>query len=207
MVTKVSLAQILKISPQKINKFLVVALGNKVLKGETLAIKKGFFGKKIEVKTPVSGTVGNITSLGELTIETPDSEDKPSEEQKELVKEEEGRSVFWGRGQGKGEVVWHDGILEFTQLSGELANKIIACESISSATSAHKAAALGATGILVVYQHEKLNNLPENIGFLAMAEKNDKKTSEFLKKLAGKKVLIDGNRKKLVILKNKTKHL
>jgi len=200
---KVSLAQILGVSPQKTVKFLATGLGTEVKKGDILAVRKKILGKEIKVVSEVDGILQSLSSqTGELVILEKNKE-KPIA--KAAPDKSSGDKIFkgvFGFGQAQGEAVFLNEDLEFTKLKPDLAGKVVIAPSLGSTASLFKACALGIGAIVVGWvSKDTLEQIQENLmserdfGFLVLQQGQDKKLLENLKKLAGKKIRVEGKKK------------
>jgi hypothetical protein len=114
---------------------------------------------------------------------------------------------IFGLGRAEGEAIFFDQALEFTQLSPTQADKVVIAHSIGSTASLFKAGALGIKAIVVGWASPNLLEeikealgQAQDFGFLVLREGEEKKIIESLKKLAGKKVKVDGEKRKLIKL-------
>jgi hypothetical protein len=226
VVVKVNLAQILGVSPQKTIKFLAVPCGTKVKKGDVIALKKNFWGKETKITSEIDGVLESLSdTTGEILIkeESTDKEHEPEPKPKEKITKEATvkkstlkkskpkagvlTGVF-GFGKAQAEAVFIDKELEFTKLKSNLADKIILADTTNSVASLFKAHVLGIKAIVVAWiKEELLEEINENFVhkddfvFLVLTDKKDEKTTETLKKLAGKEIVVDGEAKEVYAIK------
>jgi len=143
------LAQQLGVSSKTVIKYLKKALGQKIKKGEVVAEKKGFIGKK-EVFSPIDGILDSITKKGCLRIKTtlPAGVSKkrlsPS-----LPKKSKRIKGDWGRGdQVIGKLYCLKKSTQFLDFHQDCQGQILALFDVVSYGFWHKARSLGAVGII-----------------------------------------------------------
>ena len=134
---------------------------------------------------------------------------------KKTVSHAPGRGVLaatkgvFGFGSGEGELISYPECLDFTRVHHKLAHHVVLAPTISSNASVYKANALEVAGLVIGFVSEAVRQQLEeeiskkvNLAFLVMSDKEEEAESIFekIKKLEGKKVRIDGEKKELTLL-------
>lgn len=191
--TSLNLALLLEIGPKRVIKFLSVPLGQKVKKGEVIAVKKGALGLRVKkVLSPVNGVLEKLEeNTGRLTIRRTDLDQETPTSDASL----KGRVIkgVLGFGKAKGELVFKKEVT-MESLNEGVRDKIILCLEISSVGAFFKASALGAQGLIVQVMSEdffdKLEEATKGRSSMALLVIDSKESFEKIKKLVGKKIVI-----------------
>lgn len=195
--TSLNLALLLKISPQRVIKFLSVPLGQKVKKGDVIAVKKGTLGLRTrKIVSPVSGVLEKLeANTGKLTIKKTDLDQK-------VVASDvspKGKTIkgILGFGEAEGELIFKKEV-DMGDLDKSIKDKIILCPEISSIGAFFKASALGARGLTVGMMSkdffDKLEEATKGRSRMALLVIDTKETKKELfgkiKKLVGKEIAL-----------------
>ena len=196
------IATLLKVKPKKAVKYLQVKLGDSVRKNQLLAQRKRFLCKAKKVYSPVNGVVEKLEEKSGCLFIKPrsfDKKKKPAFQTSNKIK-----GVF-GSGYCRGKMIFLGKRAELEDLKDGLKDKIVAVEEVRSRGVVFKIAVLEAKGLLVGFMPwellKEIRDIGEKIGIslLVLSEKNDKK-AKILKENDNKEVVLDGRRKRLLIL-------
>lgn len=201
------LVKSLRVPPHKVNRYLLVGLGQKINQDEPVAVIKGLV-KKVSVTSPVSGQILAFdNNTGKLTIQvsgkTRDLLAPFSGEIKKIsqegvtfklaaekvfeLKNYQGKEVF-------GQLAYHHGSL--IAFDCQYQNKVVLVDYLSAAL-VNKAWAINA---LALISHDEINLAKTEINLAQISLEQ----AEELKNFLGQPVIIDPQQKKLAILKNET---
>lgn len=204
----IHLARILKVSPDKIEKYLKVVPGDKLKEGEVIAVKKSLL-HKIMVKSPQDAVLKNVDiERGTVTLEVSQDGSKLSVSSpggvsgkvirispEEIEIETEGH-VYTGKKGSGGEI---QGILHVValdrvtlfNLEGDLENAILLVSNLDEEVLT-KLDVMGVVGLIMLENELSDTSFP----WLSVG----KETHEKLKKHDGKKVIIRPMQKIAVIM-------
>lgn len=197
-----NLAEILKIKKERINKFLTKKIGEKIKKGEVIAEKRSFLGKFL-VKSPYQGRISSINlKTGEVFIEEKfQKRKKVNTPVSGKIKRADGKievlfkgEVFFGKsgyGKGEGRLLKIGGEkIGVLEIPADILGKVLLGKKFLKDAFA-KIKVLGGNGIVALALPEAID-LP----FLLVKEKDYEK----IEKLEGKKTILDGKEKKLIVV-------
>lgn len=197
------LSRLLKIKPEKVTKYLVKKMGDRVEAGEIIAVKKGLFSTDM-VKSPVTGRLFQVDlKKGTISILVSGIENK-SKISEAITRSEEGPAVSDAEGGIKGKIfsaVKGSGIdvsgklvyfeterINFFEIGSQVEERIAACRFFPP-DALIKLDALGAVGLIVTrVPHESL--LP----WVLVSEEIFAKLAHF----SGKKVMLRPSDKKII---------
>jgi len=167
-VEPMNVANVLSVPPEDVGECMLKKEGDRVAKGEPVALSKSFFGLfKSEAKSPIDGTVENISSVtGQVLLRgAPVPVQVKAYLQGEVVKvfENEGvavrtwasfiQGIFGIGGETYGELMMvcsnSDEILSDDKISGACTGKVIIGGSLVTAAALNKAIKVAAKGIVV----------------------------------------------------------
>ena len=191
--TSLNLALLLKISPKKAIKFLSVPLGQRVKKGDVIAVKKGALGLKMrKIISPVNGVLEKLEEkTGRLTIRRIDLDQEVS--MSDAFSRGKAIKGVLGFGKAKGELIFKKEV-NMGDLNKSIKDKIILCPEVSSIGVFFKASALGTRGLIVKMTpndfFDKLEEATKGRSRMALVVVDSKEDFEKVKKLVGKKVVI-----------------
>ena len=208
------LAKILKVAPKKVKKHLLCSLGSKVHQDQLIGEKKGFL-SSLFFKSPISGTVDALTEKGVLKImvagEKIDIPTPVSGEIKEVSSQSvsiEFPALILKGEEGFGKKEWgvlklvgdHKKKTDFGDLSREVKGKILVMVGKATQALFNKAEALGAVGI-VVGKIDHGEDVDDLIVLVAGTKEGliSEKIWKELSQHQDVKTLISGEKKELVI--------
>jgi hypothetical protein len=199
------LAKNLRVPPKKVNRYLLVGLGQKIKQDEPVATAKSLI-KKVTINSPVSGQVLAFdNNTGKLTIEI-DGKDqdllapfsgniktvgqegvtfKLAVEKVFEIKNYQGKEVF-------GQLAYHCSSL--IAFSCQYQNRVVLVDRLSPAL-ANKAWAINS---LAIISHNEISSTKTDINLAQISPEQ----AEELKNFIGQPVIIDPQQKKLAVLKN-----
>ncbi len=203
-----------QIKSSEIDKVLKVGIGDVINKDDILASKRIKFGfKKIELKSPISGTVMNIDrDKGSILIQSnnydlPDHEiqvDKNNENNKKYTRPSKKNGVVanYGFGRGSGEGIYISNDQKF-DISADYKGKVILIDSVLTVKSLYQSSTVGIEAVVcgdpqsIVNINDIQNTIKEmsgkvQLGFLYI---NGLSVAKFDKK----NLYIDGEKKELFV--------
>lgn len=202
----IHLARILKVTPEKISKFIKVKVGDELTEGQVIALKKNML-HKVAVKSPQSATLKEIDEIkGTVTLEVRGSAPKITQSSgisgkvirisgEEIEIETEGHMYAGKKGEG-GEV---QGILHVVEveritmfnLDDDFENAILLVNDLDVDVLT-KLEVIGVMGLIILKKELTAASFP----WLSV----EKEVHEKLKKYHGKKVIIRPMQKMVVII-------
>ncbi len=211
--TYIDLVSGLKIKPAQVIHCLTVPLGSKVEKGMLIAQKKGFLGKRQQVKAPMTGILESLEEgtgrLKLVSIEIPTSKVGPVK--KLPTKKTQRHGVIaceFGFGKAQGKLVFLKDDLNLEDLKEDLKDSIVAVGKLQSIGTIFKAAAVGIRGLVVetgnkdwLTELEPLISSQENHFSLLIISFAD--STGTVKKWHHREAICDGQNKQLIIMENK----
>lgn len=209
------LASVLKVKPDNVFRFLLKKVGEEVKNGDLVAQKKGLFGiLKKKFYSPVDGKIDSVDlATGDLLINLPleeypfksDVSGKVVEALGDLISVEFKAFALEAETSYNGKKV---GRLALKIYDGEIEGEILAVKEEVGRDFFFKASALGALGVIV---SEKMKTLVLSFNFEKKFKVLSKEVTismpifvvgdvwEALEKHEGKKVILDGDSKKIYL--------
>ncbi|MCJ7792743.1 MAG: hypothetical protein MUP45_02095 [Candidatus Marinimicrobia bacterium] len=217
---KYHLDKLLGVSSPKVIKFLVKEIGASVKEGEIIAQKKGLWGKKEEFVAPIDGVLASLSEEGVLEISQEIEEKKIEAPFAGRVKEVTAHSITlvfasteikgsWGAGnKATGYLtVLQEEKEDLLALDGTACREqILGFQGELSRGWWYKALSLGAKGFLAggLKERSLIKEIEEEeemipVVILGLGGKIEPGIWAELKKAQGKKILIDGQEKRILI--------
>ena len=206
-----NLIKVLKVSPAKLGQYLLVGPGFRVKEGQILAQKKSLLGQEF-FKSPVDGLVTEILPEGFIKIKVGEKEDFKSPLKgrvKEvgtdgLVLEFEAAvlTASWGQGPGKWgeiEILEREEEIKLTDLSKSALGKILVVVGKASCGFVYKAEALEACGVVCGSLEKEMKTVDLSLLVLGKEDLTAKLIWDTLKKHAGERAFISGEKKTLEV--------
>lgn len=210
---EVNLTKILKVSPQDVSKFLLVAPGAKIKEGDVLAQKKSLLANIIFQST-VSGIFAELLPEGFLRIRVSEQKEIKSPVRGKVVEIKEGKSVTLefdatiisaeagegGENWGEIEILGKQEEIKLEDLPSSPKGKILVIRGEVPSGFIHKAEALEALGIVAAAPSGRVKTT--DLALLIIADKDGQmpiEVWETIKKSVGRLALVSGREKTLKI--------
>lgn len=192
-VQMINIAKKLDINPENINNHMLVNIDDRITKGQVIAESKSLFGLfKSEIKSPIDGTIANISEVtGQVILSEPhipiEVNAYISGKVKSIIDEEgviissrgailQGILGIGGENSGKIEIAVNsrDEVLTSDKLNEDHKGKIIIGGSYIDLEAFEKAKSIGVSGIIIGgFNYESLSNiLGYNLGVAVTGSEN-----------------------------------
>jgi len=214
IIEEFNLAAFFSVSPNIVSRFLTVSIGERVEEGRIIAVKKGLFGRAKVFKSPVKGTVVNISKEGILTIKigfekkeflSPFPGVVKEIKENSLVLEFNGKRIEGSFGKGKKVL----GVLDILSkkeekagifsLGSEAKDKILVLEGEIPLGIIYKAEALGVAGLVGGRFPQEVE--VDEIAIVSFGDENGKIDQEIwqeIEKRKGEESLLSGEERFLL---------